>query len=47
MTKNAHSFIKVLIVVGLCFAVGVLAPQLIEKFDAQLQLSIIGGLLCH
>ncbi len=47
MTDNANSIVKVLIIVGLCFALGVAAPQLLDNFDAQLQLSIVGGFLCH
>ncbi len=47
MTENASSIVKVLITVGLCFALGLLAPQLLEIFDAQLQLSIIDGFICH
>ena len=39
--------IKVLMTVGLFVALGLMAPQLLEKIDVQLQLSIIGGFLCH
>ena len=35
------------LVLALCLAVGIGAPAFYEKFEQQIKLSIIGGLICH